>query len=80
MPGQTYVAISRVREEAALKVTGFQRIYLLPQSGDMAKLLSSQAGTDPVFRCCKSADMKDRLLQRGEFISKYSVPCEFEDD
>ena len=46
--GQTYVALSRVKEEAALQVIGFQRKLLLPVRTELLSLVEDQCDPDPL--------------------------------
>ena len=70
VPGQTYVALSRVRNEAALQVLNFQQRFLLPlpeqlKTGNITndscdKLFQDQ---DNGFSCCKSKTLDNGLLK-----------------
>jgi hypothetical protein len=74
--GQTYVALSRVREEASLQVIGFQRKFLLPVPTELLSLSVSQRDTDPTFHCCTLTIAFSSALKKTEMMEKamQSVP------
>ena len=57
--GQTYVALSRVREEAALKVIGFQRKFLLPIPAEVLSLANDTCDPDPTLDCCRKIQLDE---------------------
>ena len=61
--GQTYVALSRVREEAALQVIGFQRKFLLPVPTELLSLATDQCNPDPTLHCCRNILLDDSFFQ-----------------
>lgn len=63
-PGQTYVALSRVREEKALQVIGFQCRFLLPSPAELTTLIKNKSeSSDPTFDCCKNMQLDEGLFQ-----------------
>ena len=61
--GQTYVALSRVREEAALQVIGFRRKFLLPVPAELLSLCNSTRETDSTVGCCRNHNLDDSFFQ-----------------
>ena len=63
MSGQTYVALSRVREEAALQVIGFRRKFLLPVPAELLSSCISTREGDPTAGCCSNHSIDDSFFQ-----------------
>jgi ATP-dependent DNA helicase PIF1 len=61
--GQTYVALSRVKEEAALQVIGFQRKLLLPVPTELLSLVEDQCDPDPTLHCCRNNHLDESFFQ-----------------
>ena len=58
IPGQTYVAISRVRREDDGNVIGFRKHFLLPPPPSLTELITTSSGDPlPTFRCCKKMEL-----------------------
>ncbi len=66
MSGQTYVALSSVREESALQVIGFQRRSLLPVPTELLSLADDQCNPDPTLLCCRNIHLGDSFFQCSE--------------
>ncbi|CAB3994284.1 Hypothetical predicted protein [Paramuricea clavata] len=66
-PGQTYVAISRVKREKFLQILGFHQQFLLPPRPALAAVVTCQSG-DPVstFDCCKNSTLDELLTKVDE--------------
>ena len=66
-PGQTYVAISRVRREESIQIFGFHRRFLLPPPPGPTKVVTCQSG-DPIstFDCCKRRKLDKSLTKVHE--------------
>ena len=69
VPGQTYVALSRVKSEAALQVVNFQKRFLLPLPEELKTGNITNNSCDKLFQnqecgfsCCKSKTLDDSLL------------------
>ena len=60
---QTYVALSRVREEGALQVIGFKRKFLLPLPTELLSLANDQCNPNPTLHCCRNICLDDRFFQ-----------------
>jgi hypothetical protein len=67
IPGQTYVAISRVRREESLQILGFHQRFLLPPPPALTAVVTCQSG-DPVstFDCCKNSTLNESLTKVDE--------------
>ena len=63
VPGQTYVALSRVRGEDSLQVVDFRRKFLLPIPAELQSLAVDQHDPDPDFHCCKNQPIHESFLQ-----------------
>ena len=61
--GQTYVALSRVKEEAALQVIGFQRKLLLPVPTALLSLVDDQCDPNPSLNCCRNNHLDESFFQ-----------------
>ena len=61
--GQTYVALSRVKEEAVLQVIGFRRNFLLPVPAELLSLCNSTREADPTVGCCRNHNFDDSFFQ-----------------
>jgi hypothetical protein len=64
--GQTYTALSRVKEEAALQVIGFQQKLLLPVPIELLSLADDQCDPDPTLRCCRNIHLDESFFQCSE--------------
>ena len=64
--GQTYVALSRVREECALQVIGFKRKFLLPVPTELLSLAKNQCIPNPTLHCCRNIHLDDSFCQCPE--------------
>ena len=64
VPGQTYVALSRVTQESSLQVIGFQRRFLLPPPSEL-KYLVTEENVVPHsdHTCCKNIVLEDTVFQ-----------------
>ena len=62
VPGQTYVALSRVRGEDSLQVVDFRRKFLLIPA-ELQSLAVDQHDPDPDFHCCKNQPIHESFLQ-----------------
>ena len=60
--GQTYVALSRVKEEAALQVIGFQRKLLLPVPTELLSLVDDQCDPNPSLNCCRNNHLDESFF------------------
>ena len=64
VPGQTYVALSRVTREASLQVLDFRRSFLLPPPLELSDFESNNMGTlDEQFGCCNGMHLADNLFE-----------------
>lgn len=54
VPGQTYVAVSRVRSEKNLQIIGFQRRFLLPPPDELANMVTFCVDPDETLSCCRN--------------------------
>ena len=61
--GQTYVALSRVKEEAALQVIGFQRKLLLPIPTGLLSIADNHCDPDPTLNCCRNITLDESFFQ-----------------
>ncbi len=61
IPGQTYVAISRVRHEDDVRVIGFRKHSLMPPPPSLTKFLTTSSGDQPVptFCCCRKIELDE---------------------
>ena len=60
IPGQTYVALSRVRREATLQVIGFRKRFLLPAPASLSDISSCPTEVlMPSFHCCKAVQLHE---------------------
>ena len=77
-PGQTYVAISRVKSEESIQILGFHRRYLLPPPPALTSVVTCQSG-DPIstFDCCKGKKLDVSLKKIHE---ERQCPSDNEDD
>lgn len=67
VPGQTYVALSRVTKEASLQVLGFRRSYLLPPSYELLSLVTNQMGkVDANLSCCTAMHLNENWFECNE--------------
>ena len=58
IPGQTYVAISRVKPEDDVRVVGFRKCFLMPPPASLNDLiLSTSVEPDSSFHCCKKMEI-----------------------
>ena len=58
IPGQTYVAISRVRHADDVRVVGFHKYFLMPPPISLTKLTTTSSGEPvPTFRCCRKIEL-----------------------
>ena len=64
--GQTYAALSRVKEEAALQVIGFQQKVLLPVPIELLSLADDQCDPDPTLCCCRNIHLDESFFQSSE--------------
>jgi ATP-dependent DNA helicase PIF1 len=78
IPGQTYVAISRVRREESLQILGFHQRFLLPPPSALTRVVTCQSG-NPVstFDCCKNSQLDESLTKVDE---ERQCPSDREDD
>ena len=61
-PGQTYLAISRVRREESIQILGFHRRFLLPPPPGLTKVVTCQSGdTISTFDCYKRRTLDESL-------------------
>ena len=68
IPGQTYVALSRVRREATLQVIGFRKRFLLSPPSTLSNIISSSetASTnfpESGFKCCKNHEIDQDVFE-----------------
>ncbi|CAB3986730.1 ATP-dependent DNA helicase PIF1 [Paramuricea clavata] len=64
VPGQTYVALSRVTTEATLQVLGFRRSYLLPPPYELLSLVTNQMGdVDANVGCCTAMHLEENWFE-----------------
>ena len=63
VPGQTYVALSRVRGEDSLQLVDFRRKFLLPIPPELQSVAVDQHDPDPDFHCCKNQPIHESFLQ-----------------
>ena len=61
--GQIYVALSRVKEEAALQVIGFQRKLLLPVPTELLSLVDDQCDPNRSLDCCRNNHLDESFFQ-----------------
>ncbi|CAB4005421.1 ATP-dependent DNA helicase PIF1 [Paramuricea clavata] len=55
IPGQTYVALPRVKREATLQVIGFRKRFLLPSPPSLSDIITCPSeNVKPAFECCKN--------------------------
>lgn len=67
IPGQTYVALSRVRRVDTLRVIGFRKRFLLPPPSSLSNIITSSTETlMPTFECCKAVSLDGVNLKTGE--------------
>jgi hypothetical protein len=58
IPGQTYVAISRVKHENDVKVIGFRKNFLLPPPPQLTQFVTASSGDPvPTYRCCRKIEV-----------------------
>jgi hypothetical protein len=58
IPGQTYVAISRVRHADDVRVVGFRKYFLMPPPTSLTKLTTTSSGEPvPTLRCCRKIEL-----------------------
>ena len=63
VPGQTYVAVSRVRSEKNLQITGFQRRFLLPPPVELANMVTFCVDPDETLLCCRKHPLDDSFFK-----------------
>ena len=87
VPGQTYVALSRVKQESSLQVIGFQRKFLLPPPTKLGRLDTAREGNPvPDYTCCKfrvfDETFFESMLNEDEWQDDDSVddPSVYEND
>lgn len=61
--GQTYVALSRVKEESSLQVIGFRCQFLLPVPEELLTISDTSCDTDPSLHCCRHVNLDDSFFQ-----------------
>ena len=60
LPGQTYVAISRVKREDDVRVVGFRKYFLMPPPASLNELiLSTSVEPELSFRCCRKMEISE---------------------
>ena len=64
--GQTYVAISRAREEGALHEIGFKWKFLLLVPTELLSLANVQRNPNPTLHCCRNTRLDDRFFEGPE--------------
>ena len=80
VPGQTYVALSRVRSEQGLQIIGFQRKFLLPPPVGLESMATSCADTDEQFSCCRNGHLNDSFFEDHTSTSTVQAAYELPDD
>ena len=74
VPGQTYVALSRVRNEASLQVINFKSRFLIPLPAKL-KTVTADDGSEIVleqtFSCCTNKELDPKMF---ECESQYNGP------
>ena len=78
IPGQTYVALSRVKREATLQVVGFRRRFLLPPPSTLSNIISSSEETandflEPGFNCCKNYVIDQVIFETEAEVSTFET-------
>ena len=63
VPGQTYVAVSRVRSEKNLQIIGFQRRFLLPPPVELANMVTFCVDPDETLSCCRNHHLDDSFFE-----------------
>ncbi|XP_028404093.1 ATP-dependent DNA helicase PIF1-like [Dendronephthya gigantea] len=64
VPGQTYVALSRVTREASLQVFGFRRSFLLPPPPELSDFDLNKMGImDQYFGCCSGMHLEENFFE-----------------
>ena len=81
IPGQTYVALSRVKREAALQVIGFRKRFLLPPPSTLSNIISSPENattsfSELGFECCKNHEIDAVVFETD---TAESAPLETKD-
>ena len=64
VPGQTYVALSRVKRESSLQIIGFHRRFLLPPPSELNSLITQEnVVSHSDHTCCKNVVLEDTFFQ-----------------
>ena len=64
VPGQTYVALSRVTREESLQVLDFRKSFLLPPPSELTNFEANKMGNiDEHFGCCNGMHLKEDLFE-----------------
>ena len=66
VPGQTYVALSQVRNEASLQVINFKSRFLIPLPEKLKTVTAGDANElvlDGIFSCCKNKELDCEMFR-----------------
>jgi hypothetical protein len=79
VPGQTYVAISRVRSEDYLQVIGFQRKFLLPPPVELSTMATFCVDPDETLSCCRNQPLDDSFFEDNTYTSAVQPVAEIDE-
>ncbi len=81
IPGQTYIALSRVRREATFQVIGFRKRFLLPPPSSLSDVMSFPLETVmPTFECRNKREISQVFCEMDNtsvpFLAKNEIVAE----
>ena len=78
IPGQTYVAISRVKHEDDVRVVDFRKYFLMPPSPLLTQFATTlSVDPEPEFCCCRKVELEGKCCFTSE---AYENECSSLDD